>query len=120
MKLLLAEDSDVDARILEAMLRSIYPGLELRRTTTLRATLDAAGAEEFSAVLLDLTLDDSLGLDTLSAFLKQCPGTPAVVVSGEQDEVIQSAALAAGARAFLCKKDLGVAALERLLKKALA
>ncbi|MBI5596971.1 MAG: response regulator [Elusimicrobia bacterium] len=116
MKILLVEDSDVDARLIEAMLAGLPARPASSRASSLRSALELARTGAFDAVLLDLTLDDSLGLDTLGAFTKEFPSLPVVVVSGEQDEVIRDAALTAGARDFLRKKGLAREDLDRALK----
>jgi len=68
VRILLVEDDDACARLLEIMLTH-YPcgAFTIRRATNLSAALQEAGRGETDLVLLDLGLPDSQGLDT---FLK--------------------------------------------------
>ena len=105
MKVLLVEDVEVEAKRIEAMLRNLALDLELSRVSTLSAGIQAA-REGVDQVLLDLTLDDSLGIGTLVKFRKECPNTPVVVITGEKDELIREEALNLGANAYLIKNTL--------------
>lgn len=71
--------------------------------STVAAALSKAAAGKYGAAIVDLCVDDSLGLTTLSRFLAGAPKLPVVVISGYGDELIRREALAAGAKAFLVK-----------------
>lgn len=104
MKLLLLEDSDVDAALITAAVR-VGLGAEavIERVNSLQAAREAVSRGGLSAALVDLTVDDSLGLSTLFALRELAPSLPILVVSGESDEIIRREALGAGAKAFLVK-----------------
>ena len=76
MRILLVEDHRADAVLLQEILLQEAPGeFEIAWTTSLRETLERLGRESFEAVLLDLSLPDSHGLETitrLSAALPSC------------------------------------------------
>ncbi len=105
MKVLIVEDVDVEAQRLAAMIRDIGGDIQLERASTLSAGVEAARVG-VDRVLLDLTLDDSLGLGTLAKFREECPNTPIVVITGESDELIRAEAINLGAEAYFNKKDL--------------
>ncbi len=71
-------------------------------------------------VLLDLGLSDSSGLDTVFAVTEAAPAIPVVVVTGSVTEELAEQVLLAGAQDFLVKGTFSGAALQRLLRFALA
>lgn len=121
MRLLLVEDSDVDAAFLAAAVRAgLGPEAAVERVSTLKAACAAAARGGWTAALLDLTVDDSLGLTTLSRLREAAPALPILVVSGETDEIIRGEALSAGAKAFLVKGSIDPAGLAAAVRAALA
>src|SRR5207302_1286937 len=57
----------------------------------------------FDAVLLDLQLPDSRGLDTFRSVQKSAPALPVVVLSGFEDETTALTAVQEGAQDYLVK-----------------
>jgi len=57
-------------------------------------------------VLLDLQLPDAVGLTGLTKLLQHAPGTAVVVLTGQRDEDIGIAAVAAGAQDYLVKDQV--------------
>ncbi|SDH06761.1 Serine phosphatase RsbU, regulator of sigma subunit [Lentzea fradiae] len=101
VRVLLVEDDDGDAVLVEALLEEASAPFVLSRARTL------AEAEELltdaQCVLLDLGLPDSQGLDGLHRLLKK-PHVPAVLVlTGLDDEREGIDAVAAGAEDYLIK-----------------
>lgn len=62
---------------------------------------------DFEMVLLDLTLPDSDGVDTLKRMLEEAAGLPVVVVTGHDDPDLVEKVLEAGAKACLLKGRVG-------------
>ena len=60
-------------------------------------------SEPFDAVLLDLTLPDSRGLESLSRIQRIAPHVPVVVLSGLTDESVALEAVRNGAQDYLLK-----------------
>jgi signal transduction histidine kinase/HPt (histidine-containing phosphotransfer) domain-containing protein len=73
----------------------------------------------FDAVLLDLQLPDSRGLDTFRSVQKAAPALPVVVLSGFDDEDTALAAVQAGAQDYLAKVGITTAVLERTVRYAI-
>ncbi len=73
------------------------------------------GAEGFAAVLVDLFLPDSNGLETFDRLFKVAPQVPILVLSTAQDEPIARQAVQRGAQDYLLKGRLD----SYLLPKAL-
>ena len=70
-------------------------------------------------VLLDLSLPDSDGLDTVQAMRAALPGVPIVVLTGHDDNALAEAALQAGAQDYLVKGQFEHDALGRAVRHAL-
>ena len=75
-------------------------------------------AGRYDCVLLDLGLPDSDGLATVTRALAASPGTPVVVLTGQEDAEVAAAALQAGAQDFLEKSHVEPGSLERAIRHA--
>lgn len=62
---------------------------------------------DFEMVLLDLTLPDSDGIDTLKKMLDKADGLPVVVVTGHDDPGLAREVVEAGGKACLLKGRVG-------------
>ena len=74
------------------------------------------GAKEFDAILLDLTLPDSTGIDTLHQLLYAYPDANVIVLTGNSDQRQGIEAVGAGAQDFLVKGDFDPKQLARSLR----
>lgn len=110
LSVLLVEDNPGDARLVQEALRS-YSAADFR--VERRASLsDAAGFIDDQvpdAIVLDLSLPDSEGLETLKTIRESAPGTPIVVVTGDVDRQRGVDSIQCGAQDHLVKShpDLG-------------
>jgi two-component system, cell cycle response regulator len=85
LRVLLVEDDDAYARMLEAMLGPSGP-LALQRVSTVTAAAAALTAGAIDAILLDLGLPDSFGVETVDR-LSSLVGDriPIVVLTARDD-----------------------------------
>ncbi|MBI5438947.1 MAG: diguanylate cyclase [Nitrosomonadales bacterium] len=86
---------------------------------TLADGIAAARSNKPDVVLLDLSLPDSAGLDTVRAMRAALPGVPIVVLTGHDDSALAVAALQAGAQDYLVKGKFEHDALGRAVRNAL-
>ena len=101
---LLVEDDADDALLLRGMLGDVpSSGIRLVHVLCLEEALAQLAAERFDAVLLDLSLPDSHGLETFHRLHAHAPQTPVVVLSGLDDEAVALQAVQAGAQDYLTK-----------------
>src|SRR5688572_32351352 len=100
-RVLVVEDNDVDAHVLEVVLRR--SSFTVERASSLSAAATILRSSAFDLILSDLGLPDSCGLETLDALLEQAEGIPVVVVTGRSDETTALRAVAAGAQDYLVK-----------------
>ncbi|MFS8100646.1 SpoIIE family protein phosphatase [Lentzea alba] len=101
VRVLLVEDDDGDALLVEALLEEARAPFILSRARTLAESEGMLGDAE--CVLLDLGLPDSQGLDSLYRLLSK-PEAPAILVlTGLNDEREGIEAVASGAEDYLIK-----------------
>jgi len=75
--------------------------------------------DRFDVVLLDLSLPDTQGLNTVTQVLATSPGVPVVVLSGNDDHPLALQALQHGAQDYLVKGDGGADYLARSILYAI-
>ena len=104
-KILLIEDNPGDARLVELLLaESDLLNCKITNKTTLADGISALEAEDdYAAILLDLTLPDSRGFETLEQLLKRFPDNNVIVLTGLSDKSLGVSAVKAGAQDFLIK-----------------
>ena len=118
--ILLVEDNPGDARLIREMLRE--PGGEwfmLTQADRLASGLEALQGGRVGLVLLDLTLPDSVGLDTFMRFHARAPEVPIIVLTGTDDEELALNAVKNGAQDYLIKGAVGGGLLLRAMRYAL-
>ncbi|GAB2748102.1 SpoIIE family protein phosphatase [Amycolatopsis magusensis] len=116
MSVLLIEDDDGDALLVEEMLADALEPTTLQRVVTLAEAL--ATPIRADCVLLDLALPDAMGLDSVARIRRAAPGTAVVVLTGRADERTGQAAVAAGAQDYLVKNQVDGPLLSKALRYA--
>lgn len=100
--LLLVEDDDGDALLVQDELAERLPHGRITRTRSLRDALSALGPG-IDCVPLDLGLPDASGLDAVARLRAHAPAIPLIVLTGLDDEAAGVMALQAGAQDYLVK-----------------
>jgi PAS domain S-box-containing protein len=105
VRVLLVEDNPGDAQLVEIMLSEAgsSAGFEVAHAGTLGEALGRLAEASFNIILLDLSLPDLSGLETVSRMRKAAPRTPIVVLSGYDDEEVAFEAVQRGAQDYLIK-----------------
>jgi diguanylate cyclase (GGDEF)-like protein len=105
ISLLLIEDNPADARWLQSRIHLEPSSSEFYITwvNLLQTGLQQLAAASYAAVLLDLDLPDSRGLDTLAQVRSQYPACPIVVLAGETSGDIGAQVINSGAQDYLVK-----------------
>ncbi len=107
IKVLLVEDNPGDVRLVREMLKEATTGWPaLENTPSLMTAVERLAKGGIDAVLLDLGLPDSQGLDTFAKLHNQFPRAPIVVVTGLTDEVLGLQAVRQGAQDYLIKGQM--------------
>jgi K+-sensing histidine kinase KdpD len=92
---------------------------EVETATTLTEGLRALAQNKFHAVLLDLNLPDSSGLETLTRMQTAHPDVPFVVLTGTDDHDMAVAAMKEGAQDYLLKGESHPSLLARTIRYAI-
>ncbi|MFJ4834334.1 PP2C family protein-serine/threonine phosphatase [Streptomyces sp. NPDC088747] len=117
-RILLIEDDEGDALIVEELLHDTG----LRFTLTTRTTLAQARAElagnPIDCILLDLHLPDVSGVNAVTSVRELAPHTAVIVLTGLSEDRAGTDAMAAGAQDYLVKGKVEADLLQRTLRYA--
>ncbi len=104
---LLIEDNPGDARLIREMIAEDPEApFELHFAERLSHGLDFLANRRAGLVLLDLSLPDSLGLETFAKVFAHSPAVPIIVLTGTDDSTVALKAVQGGAQDFLVKGKL--------------
>ena len=105
LPVLLIEDNPGDARLVkEALSDARFARWRLSsRPKPWPKAWSCSGQENFVAVLLDLTLPDCIGAETIARVHAAAPTMPIVILTGLDDEAISRDAVKSGAQDYLVK-----------------
>lgn len=116
-KVLMIEDDVSYARLIEILLgESSLLSCEVVKCHTLREGLQAMEQEEYAAVLLDLSLPDSSGFETLETILNVYSDQNIIVLTGRSDKQLGISAVKAGAQDFMVKGEFDGEQLAKALR----
>jgi two-component system, cell cycle sensor histidine kinase and response regulator CckA len=107
-RLLLVEDNPGDARLVSEALSEITNyRLALEEVTSLKQASAALETNGFDGIILDLTLPDSTGIETLTQMRAVSPETPIIVLTGlDARSGLREKAEQFGAFEFVSKNDI--------------
>jgi len=117
MRVLLVEDNDDDVLLIQESLSETK--ISIARAERLSSALEQLARGGFDAVLLDLSLPDAQGLDSIGRVHSQAPDVPIVVLTGLNDEVAAVKAVERGAQDYLIKGQVDGHLLARSLRYAI-
>lgn len=104
LRVLLIEDNPGDARLVREMLAETKGiPFKLDWADQLAKGLELLNEERVDVILLDLSLPDSSGYETLTRTMAAAPDIPIVVMTGLNDETVAVQAVRAGAQDYLLK-----------------
>lgn len=113
LSLLLVEDNPGDVVLVHEALRECGTPTQVDHAATLAAALARTEASRPDAVLLDLNLPDSRGVETVISLRRHAPRIPIVVFTGTADEAVGLEAVRSGAQDYLVKGRQNGAAILR-------
>jgi diguanylate cyclase (GGDEF)-like protein len=106
LDVLLIEDNAGDAELICGAFRDGPRRVNVEQIDRLDAGLRRVNQRRFDLVLLNLSLEDSLGFDAVVALCARAPSTPIIVMTRVDDEDIATQAVQAGAQDFLVKAQI--------------
>lgn len=118
VRVLLVEDDEVDAEAIRRRLaNSRESKFEIERAGSLKQAQAMLIEREFDAVLLDLGLPDSRGMETLKQACIHARDVPFIILTGLSDGELSSASLQHGAQDYLAKNEVEI--VERAVRYAI-
>jgi diguanylate cyclase (GGDEF)-like protein len=120
LNVLLIEDNPGDARLIQEMLGAAGAArFRLTHVDRLAVGIDRAQSDNCDVALVDLSLPDSRGLDTVSGFRVNAPHVPLIVLTGTDDESLALQAVQVGAQDYLVKGQFDHNLLPRAVRYAI-
>ncbi len=120
IKVLLIEDNPADILLVKKFFNKIQTDeFELIEAEFLSEGLDRLKCNDFDVILLDLSLPDSWGLDSLREIQQITAEVPIIVLTGIQDKDHALAALREGAQDYLIKGAISADLLAKSVQYAI-
>lgn len=119
IRVLLVEDDPGDARLVRCALMDSGKNFWVHHVGCGRDACSWLAANGCDVILLDLSLPDSFGLNTVGSILAVAPHVPVIVLSGNDDDGMALAAVEAGAQDYLVKGRADGEVLQRSIHYAI-
>jgi signal transduction histidine kinase/HPt (histidine-containing phosphotransfer) domain-containing protein len=120
IRVLLVEDDPADARLVREAFRDAGDNrFVLDHVKTLSGARDWVTGHPCNVILLDLSLPDSHGFDTIRGMQQAAPMQPIIVLTGFDDGDFAVAAVEQGAQDFLIKGQADGALMQRAIRYAI-
>lgn len=120
LKLLLVEDNPGDVRFLREILKESRDiEFEFNHVDRLDSALELLGETSFDIILLDLSLPDGNGIDTVIRTRQAAAHLPIVVLTGLNDEAFALNSVREGAQDYLVKGHIEIDVLVRAIRYAI-
>lgn len=120
ISILIVEDNPADILLIKKYLsQNQQHTFDFLEVDSLNSALGLINHYDFDAVLLDLHLPDSSGLDTVRKIITTLPDTAVIVLSGLQDEETAIQTVRYGAQDYLEKRNLSPMSLSKSIQYAI-
>ena len=107
-QILIITGDATDAKTLDDVLRKAKDGpFDLKWVTRLSDALERLRTGGIDAILVDLSLSDSDGIETFDKLFGAAPKTPILTLSAEEDEALAREAVQRGSQGYLSKGHFG-------------
>ena len=119
-KVLLVEDNPQEAELIEDLLSEIggVQRIVLTKVERLSEAQQRLNEEIFDIILLDLSLPDSLGIETVARVQEYGVNVPIVVLTAQNDEELALRLISVGVQDYLVKRKIDSELLIRSLRYA--
>jgi two-component system, sensor histidine kinase and response regulator len=121
LRILLIEDDTDAAQLMLNVFAGMGAGFELVRADCLSKGMEhlVPGSSPKDAILLDLSLPDSQGLDSFTRIHAKAPQIPVLVLTGTHDETPAMEAIRAGAQDYLIKNEVDGRSLVKAIRNSI-
>jgi len=120
INILLIEDNEGDVRLIREMLKDVKNlAFYVEASGLLVKALKIFESRKFDAILLDLNLLDSVGIETVSKTLEVIRDTPIIILTGLNEENLAISTVKMGVQDYLVKEQLNSMLLARSIQYAI-
>ena len=119
MKILIVDDHAVVRRGVRQILDEEFPGAQITEATNGAEALELARKDQWTCIVLDISMPGRSGLDALRELKVSSPKVPVLVLSGHPEDQYALRVLKLGAAGYLTK-DQAPEELVKALKRVLA
>lgn len=121
IKILMIEDSMGDGQYISAIIKEEdWVDVVIEQAFRLSSGIDKLRKHQYDVILLDLTLPDSYGIDTVRKLFAETRSIPVVIMTGMEDESLGMEAVRMGAQDYLVKLQIDGKTLIRSIIYAMA
>ena len=103
---LVVDDHDVLRGLLQSRLREWFPGVRIVEASNGEAAVARTSSERPDVVIMDITLPGMNGIEATKAIKRLHPEIPVVMLTVHELEAYRSDAVAAGADAYVPKRQM--------------
>lgn len=118
-KILLIEDNNGDARLIQGHLKDIYSLGEIIHVNTLENGFEVLEGGDIDAIILDLEVPDSHGVEGVDRIRAKYFDLPIIVLTGLMDDESGLEAIKSGAEDYLVKDDITAKSLYKSINFAI-
>lgn len=101
--ILVIEDNMADAELIRIYLDDAGFKHKFYHSTSLKGGVDILQEHKIDIVLLDLSLQDTMGFSTLKSYLEKAAHVPVIILTGNNNEIVGMQSVKAGAQDYLIK-----------------
>ncbi len=112
-KILVVEDNEGDYFLVHEYLHSNFSSINITHNTFLSEAYESLSNESFDVILLDLTLPDSNGKDSIFGVIERAKGSPVIVLTGYSDRQFAMDSLKLGVQDYLIKDEVNALVLQK-------
>lgn len=106
IKILLLEDNPADARLIKESILDTHAHFHLDWRERLSSGLEFLAETDVDAIIVDLNLPDSRGLETFTKINEKFSEKPIIVLTGLNDKEMAYRAVREGAQDYLIKGEM--------------
>jgi PAS domain S-box-containing protein len=106
LKILLVEDSEGDFFLVHEYLQEVYQNVEIQHCWKLTEAIERLNETKYDIILLDLTLPDSYGKESVKEIIELVKGAPIVVLTGYADKNFAVDTMQLGVQDYLIKDEV--------------
>ncbi len=120
LRLLMIEDTQAEADLIRDMLAQARdPSFEIEHALRLAPALEKIREAPFDIVLLDFSLPDSLGMNSLERIREIAPSLPVIILTNLVDQATALKTVRHGAQDYLVKHETDATLLARAIRYAI-